>query len=126
MAANSSRKRYGMDQRQLFNLKQLIRAARRGDGGLTMEEIEDLQQAVNTELYAQRIKDFKQYVDKSIPYDMPNATPAQQADFEHAMEKFYNMEWVICFGTAQVIINNEATIYNGMLDVLSELIDYCL
>ena len=115
-----------MNQKQLFNLKQLIRDARHGDGGLTIEEIDDIQQAVDTELYVQRIKDFKQYVDKSLPYDMPNATPQQQADFDEAIEQFYSKQWVIIFGNEKVIIDNEATIYSGILDVLSELIDNCL
>ena len=115
-----------MNQKQLFNLKQLIRDARHGDGGLTIEEIDDIQQAVDTELYVQRIKDFKQYVGKSLPYHMPNATPQQQADFAEAIEQFYNKQWVIIFGNKKVVIDNEATIYNGILDALNELIDHCL
>lgn len=115
-----------MNQQQLFNLKQLIRDARHGDGGLTIEEIEDIQRYVDTELYVRRIKDFKQYLDKSLPYNMPNATPQQQADFEEAMEQFYSKQWVIIFGNEKVVIDNEATIYNGILDTLSELIDHCL
>jgi len=115
-----------MNQKQLFNLKQLIRDAKAGDGGLTIEEIDDLQRAVQSELYVQRIKDFKQAIDKALPHDLPNATYEQQAIYDEKMQQFYDTDWFIQFGEHKVTISNEATVYNYIVEMLQELIENCL
>lgn len=105
-----------MTEKQLMNMQQLLRAAE-VDSDLTMEEVKDLQLAVKNELYALRIKNFKQHLDDMMP-------KADSSNEE--WDKFYDHDWSISFGGKTVHIHNEATIYNSMCDALDEYIDECL
>ena len=103
-----------MTEKQLTGIQQLLRAAEvtgTDCGGLSAEEIKYLWQVVDTELYAQRIKDFVQYLDKSLPRD------------EDGLDRFYNTDWVIAFGGKHVVVHNESQIYNVIHDLLSELVE---
>ena len=114
-----------MTEKQLMDMQQLLKFAEIHCKQLSIEEIEDLQRTVNAELYVRRVKDFKNHIGKAMP-DMPNSTPEQQAALEAAFEKFYNTDWTISFGDKSVVIHNEATVYNYIHDMLTELIDSCL
>lgn len=103
-----------MTERQLMNMLQLLKAAEIDCGCCTIEEIEDLQQAVKDELYALRIKDFRQLLDEALS----NADRSEE-DYD----KFYNCDWSISFAGKTVTIHNEPVIYNGICDVLDECIE---
>lgn len=105
-----------MTEKQLMNMQQLLRAAE-VDSDLTMEEVKDLQQAVKNELYALRIKNFRQFLDDALPN---NDSSNEEWD------KFYDRDWSISFCGKTVHIHNEATVYNSICDALSEYIEYCL
>ena len=109
-----------MTERQLFNLKQLIRDARHGDGGLTNEEIDDLQQVVADNLHYAQVNEFIQHIDNAMPEDLPNATEEQQQQYDESWEPFYELDWAITFNGKTLIIGNEAVIYNAVLSALQE------
>lgn len=111
-----------MTERQLMNLWQLTRAAEIDCGCLSTEEVEDLQRTVEAELYKVRLDNFKQLIDRALP-DMPNSTPAEQRALDAAFEKFYATDWHISFGEHTVTIHNDAIVYNGIFDTLSEVLD---
>lgn len=106
-----------MTERQLRNLQQLLRAAEIDCDCLTIEEVEDLQQTIKDELYALRIKNFKQFLDDALPNNDSS---------EKDCDKFYSCDWSISFGGKTVTIHNGATIYNSIRDALSEYIEDCL
>lgn len=106
-----------MTVKQLMDMYQLLKAARIDCGCLTIEEIEGLTDAVETELYIQRVKDFQN--------DVVNAMPGATAP-DAAMEKFYDTDWHISFGNKSVVIHNEATVYGCITDMLETYINNCL
>jgi len=110
-----------MNEKQLFNLKQLIRDLPAGTGGLTMEELEDVQQAVNNELYAVRIKAFALMLEARMT-GVDNNEDTMEA-FYNTMEAFYNTQWTIQFGRHKLVVDNGATIYQGILSTLKDIID---
>lgn len=114
-----------MNEKQLMDLAKLLKAAKEDCGVLSVNKIDDLARAVETELYVQRVQEFKKFLGKVVP-DGPNSTPEQEAAFEAAMNDFYELDWTISFGGRSVTIHNEATVYNGVFDLLSEYIDDCL
>lgn len=114
-----------MTEKQLKNLQQLLNVAEINCRCLTIEEVEDLQQTVKTELYVQQLKSFKEYMDNIFP-NMPNNTPALQVKYDEAMQQFYDTDWHISFGNRSVVVHNEATVFNYILDMLVDTIDNCL
>ena len=106
-----------MTERQLMNMQQLLKAAEIDCGCLTIEEVADLQRTVKNELYAQRIKDFRQLLDDVLPNNDSS---------DEDWDKFYSCDWSISFGGKTVTIHNGATVYNSICDALSEYIEYCL
>lgn len=92
---------------------------------LTVEEIEHITRELKCSLYAMRVKAFHKHVIDSFP-DLPNDTPENQARFDEAWDKFYEMPWTITFNGKSVTIENDATIYNGIEGTLSEIVNYCL
>lgn len=109
-------------EKQLMQIKQLLNAAETDCHFLSIEEIEYLQQTVETNLYEQRIKDFKEHLEKAMPYG-PNDTPEQQAALDAAFEKFYCVDWRISFGTKSVTLHNCATVYNNIHDMLADILE---
>lgn len=114
-----------MNEKQLMGLAKLLRAAKEDCGVLSVEEVNELARVVEVELYVQRVQDFKKFLSKVMP-DGPNSTPEQEAAFEAAMNDFYELDWTISFGGHSVTLHNDATVYNGVFDLLSEYIDDCL
>lgn len=105
-----------MTERQLMNMQQLLRAAE-VDSDLTMEEVKDLQRTVKNELYAQRIKDFRQLLDDVLPNNDSS---------DEDWDKFYSCDWSVSFGGKTVTIRNDAVMYHCMCDALDEYIEDCL
>lgn len=114
-----------MNEKQLMAMAKLLKAAKDDCGVLSVKEVDDLTRAVETELYIQRVQNFKKFLDKAMP-DGPNSTPEQEAAFEAAMNDFYELDWTISFGGHSVTLHNDVTVYNGVFDLLSEYIDDCL
>ena len=106
-----------MTERQLMNMQQLLKAAETDCGCLTIEEVADLQRTVKNELYALRIKDFRQFLDDVLP---------DNDSSDEDWDKFYDSDWSISFGGKTVTIHNGAVVYNSMCDALDECIDECL
>lgn len=102
-----------MTERQLMNMLQLLKAAEIDCGCLTIEEIEDLQQTVESELYALHIKEFEQFIENALPY-------ADGSDED--WDKFYSHDWSVTFAGKTVTIHNDDAIYNCMHDALEEYI----
>jgi hypothetical protein len=92
---------------------------------LSEEEVKHLSNMLKYAEKSCEIKNFYNHLIDSMP-DMPNETHEQQAAFDKAWEKFYETDFIISFGDRGVVIANEATIYNGIVDTLKELIDNCL
>lgn len=92
---------------------------------LTEEEVTHLIVTLQCAERNMKIREFYNHLIDAMP-DMPNDTPEQQEAFDDAWEKFYETPFKITFGSKSVVISNEATIYNGIVDTLKELIDYCL
>ena len=115
-----------MTEKQLHNMLKLINEIKDDCHCLSVKDINDLQITIQSEMYCQQIKAFRDHVNNSMPADMPNCTEEQQAAYDAAWEAFYESDWTIMFGGKAVTIHNEATIYNGILDTLNELIDNCL
>lgn len=113
-----------MTEKLLADMLRLISIAKTGNS-FTAEQLNSMHQKVSGELYAARIKQFKRMVDRALP-DMPNDTEVRQQALNNAMDDFYDKSWTITFNGMSVTIENDATIYNGMLDTLNEIIDYCL
>ena len=55
--------------------------------------------------------------------DGPTSTREEQAAFDAAFEKFYDVDWRISFGNKSVAIHNCATVYNYVQEMLAEIID---
>lgn len=106
-----------MTERQLMNMQQLLKAAETDCGCLTTEEVADLQRTVKNELYAQRIKDFRQLLDDVLP---------PQGSSDEEWNKFYSYNWSVSFGGKTVTIRNDAVMYHCMCDALDEYIEDCL
>ena len=94
----------------LFRSQMLLKGQR--NGVLTLEETEDLLEAVETELYVRQVKDFRKHIVDSLP--------------KGDLEPFYDETWTISFKGKSVTIGNEATIYHAMLDAMNDYIDDCL
>lgn len=106
-----------MTERQLMNMQQLLKAAETDCGCLTTEEVADLQRTVKNELYAQRIKDFRQLLDDVLPNNDSS---------DEDWDKFYSCDWSVSFGGKTVTIRNDAVMYHCMRDALDEYIEDCL
>ena len=106
-----------MTERQLMNMQQLLKAAETDCGCLTTEEVADLQRTVKNELYAQRIKDFRQLLDDVLPNNDSS---------DEDWDKFYSCDWSVSFGGKTVTIRNDAVMYHCMCDALDEYIEDCL
>lgn len=106
-----------MTERQLMNMQQLLKAAEIDCGCLTTEEVADLQRTVKNELYAQRIKDFRQLLDDVLPNNDSS---------DEDWDKFYSCDWSVSFGGKTVTIRNDAVMYHCMRDALDEYIEDCL
>lgn len=106
-----------MTERQLMNMQQLLKAAETDCGCLTTEEVADLQRTVKNELYALRIKDFRQLLDDVLPNNDSS---------DEDWDKFYSCDWSVSFGGKIVTIRNDAVMYHCMCDALDEYIEDCL
>lgn len=106
-----------MTERQLMNMQQLLKAAETDCGCLTTEEVADLQRTVKNELYALRIKDFRQLLDDVLPNNDSS---------DEDWDKFYSCDWSVSFGGKTVTIRNDAVMYHCMCDALDEYIEDCL
>lgn len=92
---------------------------------MTIEEVESVERDLKCSLYVMRVKAFLKHVRDSFP-DLPNDTPEEQEKFDEEWDKFYNMPWTITFNGKSVTIENDATIYQGIEDTLTEIVNYCL
>lgn len=92
---------------------------------LTEEEVNHLETTLRCTKEVNEIKSFYNHLVDAMP-DGPNGTSEEQAAFDKAWEKFYETPFTISFGGKSVTIANEATIYNGIVDTLKDLIDNCL
>lgn len=94
-------------------------------GCISTPELNNLRRSLKSAEYVLNIKDFYQYLYTAMP-DLPNETQEEQDKYDIEWEKFYCTPFTITFGHKSVTIENEATIYNGILDTLNELIENCL
>lgn len=106
-----------MTDKQLHDILKLIEEAKDDCHCLTNNELNSLRITCEAEIYNRSVIAFRDRVDKAMPL-----ADCTEADWE----KFYSSPWTITFAGRTVTIFNEATIYNGMLDTLNELIDNCL
>lgn len=109
----------------IYNMLKIIREKKDDIGSVSVEDVEKLYTSLKCLAYANEVKNFYNFLEKSMP-DLPNDTPENQDAFDEAWDKFYSTKFTIGFGGKFITIENEATIYNGILDTLKELIDYCL
>ena len=84
---------------------------------LSVKDVDDLQRTIQCELYCQQIKSFRDHVDNAMP---------EAEGSENDWDEFYDLDWTIMFGGKAVTIHNEATVYNGILDMLKDFVDNCL
>ncbi len=111
-----------LNERQLMQISQLLKAAEVDCHFLSIEEIEDLQQAVDYDLHQRQIISFKEHLEKSMPSG-PNSTPEQQAALDAAFDKFYSTDWRVSFGNKSVKLHNCALVYNGIEELLIDVLD---
>lgn len=114
-----------LTEKELRMLSMIVRRFSDEIDFLTEEEVNHLITTLRCTREAREVKDFHNYLIEAMP-DGPNSTPEEQEAFDEAWEKFYETPFTISFGGKSVTIANDATIYNGILDTLKELIDYCL
>lgn len=110
---------------EVHNLMKILREKRDDIGCVSVHTVDELYNSLKCLAYVKSIKDFHSFLDGCMP-DLPNDTPAEQKAYDEAWEKFYETQFTIGFGGKMVTIENEATIYNGIMDTLKELIDNCL
>ena len=101
-------------------------------GCLSVKDLQDLRRNLECLEYVKMVKDFHQFIIKSFP-DVPQEPGetneehmAIEKAYDEAMDKFYRTKWTIGFGDRTITIENEATVYNYITDMLEELIEYCL
>lgn len=83
---------------------------------MSEEGIKKLERTLRSELYVRNIKDFYDYLINAMP----------ESDDEAAWDEFYATPFRISFGEKSVLIENEATIYEGIRTTIEELIEFCL
>lgn len=115
----------GLSAADIHNLKKILHEKRDDIGCVSVHTVYDLFDKLKYLEYNKNIIEFHQMLVDAMP-DLPNSTPEEQKAFDEAWEKFYSIPFTISFGGKSVTINNEATIYNGIVDTLKEMIDNCL
>jgi len=111
-----------MTEKTLSNLKQLLMDARIGEGGLAEEELNDIFDSVEHDLYKARLEGFVFMLDNAMPSSAADSVEGQRY-YEETMEKFYNTQWHITFGEHKVVVDNGATIFQGILSILKDIIN---
>lgn len=115
----------GLSSTEINSISRIISKFNEEIDFLSVKEVENLQQSLKYLAYNKDIEEFYQHLLDSMP-DMPNSTVEEQEAFDEAWEEFYETPFIISFGGRTVKINNEATIYQGIVDTLKEMIDNCL
>lgn len=113
----------GLDKKDVDKLERIIYNLKEEIGFLSVEDVEHLEQTLKNLAYVKAIKAFHKHLLDSMP-NLPNDTPEDTYDL--AWQKFYETPFTISFGDKTVTIQNEATIWQGIVDALEEMIDYCL
>lgn len=115
----------GLSADDTRNLLKILREKKDDIGCVSVKTVHDLLNKLKYLEYNKGIIEFHQMLVDAMP-DLPNNTDEEQKAFDKAWEKFYSTPFTISFGGKSVTIENEATIYNGIVDTLKELIDNCL
>jgi len=102
-----------MDEKRLKSMLQLVKTAKTGHG-LSVEEIDDLEDAITAELNNQQLIGFKAHMD-----DIMYANDAS----DEQIEDFYKLQWAISIGGKTVTFSNDAVAYNGVMSTIEELIE---
>lgn len=110
---------------EVRSLMKILRQNRDYIDCVSVHTVDELYRSLKCLEYNKNIIEFYKMLVDAMP-DLPNDTPEQQEAFDDAWEKFYMTDFTISFGDKSVTISNEATVYNGIVDTLKELIDYCL
>ena len=101
-------------------------------GCMSVKDIQELRRNLEILEYVKMVKDFHKYTIDSMPNcpEQPGETNEEhmaiEKAYDEAMDKFYRTKWTIGFGDRMITLENEATIYNYITDLLEELIEYCL
>ena len=80
------------------------------------EDLAELKSTIEAERYVKDIKDFYEYLTSALP----------DATDNDAWDKFYGTPFYISFGGRSVRIENEATIYDGILVALDDYLENCI
>lgn len=81
----------------------------------TIESLKQMRGELLNESYAQKVKAFRDYMASMLPSD-------EEPDSE-VWNDFYDMDFKITFGDKQLTLHNEAGSYQGILDLLTDLIN---
>jgi|WetSurMetagenome_2_1015567.scaffolds.fasta_scaffold15213_5 hypothetical protein len=111
-----------MTERQLMNMQQLLKAADIDCGCLSIEEVDDLHQVVDVELYKLRLNNFKEMLSQAIPTGA-NDTEEEQQLFDECMRTFYNTDLQVSFGTNTVSIHNDIDLFDGLVELVDAAIE---
>lgn len=105
-----------------LNLLKILREKRDDIGCVSTSVVDGLYERLKYVEYNATIIDFYKMLDKALP-DLPSETPEEQTAYDEAWDKFYRTPFTISFGDKSVKIENDAIIYNGILDTLKEVVE---
>lgn len=110
-----------MNQTQLLNLQSLLEeAAANGSSVLAAKDIEGLQTAVGRIKYLADLKAFNSAVQSAMP---SNSEDLSDAEIDEKFQQFYDAEWTITFAGHSITLDNEATVYEAVADMMQQLIE---
>ncbi len=105
-----------LDSKDIEDLMNILKEHRDNTSCVDVHRLYSLHALLETQLYEARLNEFAQHIEDSLPNN--DAT-------DEEMDKFYNTPWTIHFNGKSICIENNAGIYNAMLDAIKEQIkDY--
>lgn len=107
-----------MTRKELLDLSKLVKAAYRDCAILTIEEIEQLESTLQTELHIQQAHDFRQHVHK---LDRIEVNPHGDGS---ELDRLYELDWQISIDGKSMTLHNSAGMMTQFINLIDEYIEY--
>ena len=106
-----------IDSDDIHNILKILYEKRADIGSVSVHTVDALFDTLKSVEYCERVKEFYDWLINSMPW---NDAPEEEWD------KWYSQKVMIMYGDKSITLENEATIYNYIVDMLRFYIDHCL
>lgn len=106
-----------MTTHELLNIRKLLLEVKRKDDcdGLSVDELDNLLSAVNSEVYYKELTKFRDHLVASFPSGDADSN-------EDAWTAFHEEDWRLTYGGKYVTVHNNEVFFNAILSALNFII----